>query len=469
MLDKILMGLTILLIPVELFLKNSAVPLILLFLMLCLGAYSVLSGRSFVYLLKILLFFKVYVEIYIRNLSYSNYIYSVIFLFLLILYAIYNIEKINLKRLKNNWYILVAYCFFLIFCVFTMLFGSHMVPISFGKQFSEFIRYFTIFTLLFMILSYFEPIIGLEKFILKTIVQLSVLPMFLGVLHFVLKKDLVFSAERNAFRVASIFAHPNTCGFFCVIIVSQILLYLKFKDRWYLHAYLGVVVFVLFVGTQTRNAMIVSLALIVYGWAVTWKRRMLIALGAVYVLIFMQSYWLPLIETVDSTDITKSSTALRDYVVQKVSENYPLRMYTGYGLGNMPVLVMNSVGGEELKAHNDYLKLSYEVGLLGTIFYCLIFLLALFKIAANCITTRNKYIGFSGKLCIVLILLLYLMMRYDNIVEQMILQYYLWSIIGVTIVLSSDKSINNTVYVENMKVQLPIPDSAEDANENSIS
>lgn len=452
MLDRFLIVTTISLIPIEFLFKQAFIALALLLVMALVGVYAVLTGRSLIYLLKVLLFFKVFTERFVATFSAVNYVYSVLFFFLLILFAIMNKEVYNKERVKNNLQIFAVFSIFIIMAFLTMQFGNSVVILPFARRLSAFLRYFTIFVLIFMIIAYMEPKIDLEMFVSKAVVLLSMLPIFLGLMHYVTHRDLVFSAERNAWRVASIFSHPNTFGFFCVIVVSQILVYLKYKDKWYIHLYLGVVMTVLVVGTQTRNAIAVALLLIIYGWAINWKRRMLLISGALYVLLFMQSYYMPLIESTKSDDITVSSTALREYVVQKVTDMYPIKYFIGYGLDTMSILVKNAVGGEELKAHNDYLKLTYETGLVSVIIYCLIYLTALLKIGANCITTLNKYILFSGKMCVFIILMLFLMMRYDNLIEQMILQYYIWTIIGTTIVLSSDRYLSNTIYANEIRV-----------------
>lgn len=70
-----------------------------------------------------------------------------------------------------------------------------------------------------------------------------------------------------------------------------------------------------------------------------------------------------------------SSTQTRMLLVEFGVEMFKQKMWTGYGIANFRDLKVSFLGGMELYAHNNYIELLVDIGLIGTLLYYSIYLI----------------------------------------------------------------------------------------------
>ncbi len=392
---------------------------------LFLGAFGL---KNFLFLLILL---RICVDAFHRNMSISlgqfNMISlpSVLGVLILVLGGFYLVtRKIDIHKFP----LVKPFGFFLLGCLLSLPFSQDLTPSLI--EITELLSFIVLYVLVVDTLRSERDV----KRMVKILVLSSFVPLSVGMVQVFSNFSLsLFSLEPH-FRVSSTLTHPNAYAFYLVmIIVLSTSLFLQEKaqaKRTCLFALIGLLLFSL-IFTYTRGAWI-GLVMAIFAMGVFKKRRLLIfAPLALYgvVLIF------PLIsqrfESILNPDLFRyDSLAWRLRLWGASFPHFLSRPIFGNGLGTFQY-VAYQIDDWFAAAHNDYLRMLVETGLIGFMGY-VILILSMFKLS---IKTRRKatdsfqeYVTL-GFLCF---LIAYAAMSVaDNLFNHGGIQWYFWAYAGV--------------------------------------
>lgn len=250
------------------------------------------------------------------------------------------------------------------------------------------------------------------KEMLLAVASSAVIPLLFGVLQIIGKTGI--STFDIHGRIFGTFAHPNVFAFF---VLTLLFLHIQFSgiqpiDFWKKNKMLSYVAYaflcVLLVFTYTRAALVGLCIFLVIIGILKFKKMLLALLVAVtgfYLIFFPLNDFLirktnyslqeiPLIARVTSRNEDADSFVWRRALIR---ENIPIirsRPYLGYGFGTFPKVweaerADSHFWDDSAEAHNDYLRLAVEIGLVGLLLYCIV-LLRLLYITAQPLWENKK-------------------------------------------------------------------------------
>lgn len=344
----------------------------------------------------------------------------------------------------NIWKIREIPLFWPIFIFVALSFSSLFYSIDGSESIREFVRIATIFLLYF----FAYKLIQNEKdwnLLLKFILISYIFPGIIAFIQLVSGKGL--PDEFGGFnRVYGTFEHPNPFAFYTFFVLGLIIaLILSQKkeivaklDKKKLWIMASPLIFLLF-ATYTRSAMACLLIFLFVLGILKYKK---ILLGTLFV--FLSAYFLSdvfqqrLLEmfTLDPYgSIVWRLRLWKDLI--PISLWHP---WFGYGTGTFNGLVEFYRGFDwgSLEAHNDYLKIFVEngiVGLLSYLFLILSLLFYLFKIFKKTVE-ENKTLALS---ILVITISLFIISFFDNILRTTALQWNFWILLGGWLKIASFK------------------------------
>ncbi|OPL12017.1 MAG: hypothetical protein AVO34_02045 [Firmicutes bacterium ML8_F2] len=304
----------------------------------------------------------------------------------------------------------------------------------------EFIRLAGIFLLYFLAYRFVEN--RKDWLLLLKIILISyLLPGFFALIQLIGRFGL--PDDFGSFnRIYGTFAHPNLFAFYSFFVLglslSLLIASLNKKEaeeplwknsEW--HIWLMIVFsLTLLFATYSRSALACLLIFILFIGILKYRKLLLAGLFlflAAYFFsdVFQQRFWEML--TLDPY----GSVVWRFRLWQDVIPASLWQPWFGYGLGSFPKLVEFYRGFKwgSLEAHNDYLKIFVENGVLGiTAYFWLIIALLykLFKIFREKIN-QDKTLGLG---ILVICLSLFVASFFDNILRTTALQWNLWILLA---------------------------------------
>jgi len=336
-----------------------------------------------------------------------------------------------IKNLKN---IYSTPLFYPISLFLILSFASIFYSIDPSNSIREFIRIITIFLLYFM--SY-QLIKNKKDFwlLIKIILMSYILPGIFALIQLVF--GLGLSDDFGGFkRIYGTFAHPNPFAFYTFFILGLALALTLSKIRFeisrsfiYSWSLIAVLTFILF-ATRTRSAIACFfIFILIFG---IFKYRQILLAG---VLLFFFAYFFSEIFQQRLWELVAldpySSVIWRFRLWRDI---FPISMWQpwlGYGTGTFTNLIEFYRGFRfgSLEAHNDYLKIFVENGILGliTYFWLIISLLFyLFKIFIKTID-QDKILTLG---VLVICISLFAASFFDNIFRETALQWNLWILLA---------------------------------------
>jgi O-antigen ligase len=250
--------------------------------------------------------------------------------------------------------------------------------------------------------------------------------------------------DMEDFRAQSTFAHPNIFAFYLVLLLG-LALYIRTSNavrvgrrlRTLITLYVPVLLFFLMM-TKTRSAWM-TCALMFSIYAIWFDRRFLLGLLFVPVIFVVDPSLTDRLtdltkgQTIESFDQLNESTRLNSYVWRKALWEaaiplIELKPLLGYGLESFKPSTPEFfalIGPEGIDAHNFYLQITFEMGLLG-----LFGLVWLFLVLLRFIVRGFRYDS-QGITVIVGIVLSYLLQSYvDNMHFYLSFNWYFWFVMG---------------------------------------
>lgn len=345
---------------------------------------------------------------------------------------IYNYSKLlELLKIPIISWILLILLMLLIYSGTSIIFSEYKI-----ESFKEIIRLISIYILFFnglIIINSEEKLSYLINFILIS----SVVP-FLFSLYQIITDD-----QRYESRIYGTFFHPNPFGFYLLILLA-LSTYLVFSNNICYQRYkkiapwLLIIIALLIFFTQTRSVWFASVLFILLismfkNYKVFFSAILLGCMLVVFQAIFEDT-------TLENriSDILYNpfnSLAWRLEIWQDAFNLAREKFILGHGL-NTAISKLEYLRGTEFgstELHNDYLKMFFELGVIGLFLYLLIFIL-LIRALLQPSVSHNKKIIF-GIFTVIILLVSF----FDNVIRVTAFQYLLWTILGGVIGSSLNK------------------------------
>ena len=201
----------------------------------------------------------------------------------------------------------------------------------------------------------------------------------------------------GSIKVTSTLAHPNTYGAYLVLVIFPLIMlsiYEKNKNKKILYILLSTLVFVNLLMTFSRNALLGFILGIVL-LALIYSIKLMFALGGFGILtLFIPSVFH---RVMDITSVAQNESRIKLWkTALMMIKEHPI---LGVGNGNFVTqydtyivkyrLDYNSY--TQYPAHNSYLKIQSELGLIGIISFLGIIITALFRVKAVYSSTKNDF------------------------------------------------------------------------------
>lgn len=254
-------------------------------------------------------------------------------------------------------------------------------------------------------------------------------------------------------RIAGTFGHPNVLGYFLLIIIALIVyLYFENPARKPLYKTLlityGVLLGVLLLSTYTRGAWI-GISLLLLGVSIiryTKKTLIISAIAIPIMAISAFSYtWVQTNIIYDLTPLEDISVISRvvglfngdpsDSIIWRQimwSDMYNkalTRPIIGFGAGTIEIIVeeVRGVSLGALEAHNDYIKILVEMGVIGLFSYITFILALLYSLLIRIQSKQDTLF----LIMTFLVLAIYLSSIWDNLLRQTAVMWIFFGLLGV--------------------------------------
>ncbi len=319
----------------------------------------------------------------------------------------------------------------------------------------ELFRIMGVFFLFFVAASVFKTD-GKNDQLIKAIFLSLILPIVFAVFQFISNTGLSFGDVSN--RVYGTFGHPNVLAFYLVFSIGIILAQSLSGDKKKvinITNLLLLVLFLLLLLTYTRGAWLGLLVIILIFGLLKYKKALIISLAAIILLLFMAPTLnrlafthlnidfqrVPVIKRITEFDSEDSSIDWRLKLWGEMKTKFNQKPLLGYGLGTFPIIREQQTRYffQGTEAHNDYLRLAIETGLLGFLSYFIILLILLYKSFKIYWEKRNdRYsalaIGFLS-----LTVSMIIMSFFDNLLQATSVMWLFWIIAAANLRILSSK------------------------------
>ena len=274
---------------------------------------------------------------------------------------------------------------------------------------------------------------------IKLILWSSVVPAIYGVIQFALGEG--YFVPDSGLRLNSTFSHPNVFAFYLTLIISLMFYVLKggtFKVSTFLRIvfvlYL-LVLMVLLVQTKTRSAWIACFALF-FGYGLFFERRYLVYLlvGGACSLFIPEIGDRILDLTQGGSEVISSRSTLNSFAwrvllwTSALDSMEVLHYLQGYGLEAFyhdSTTFFSESGGTNWGAHNVYVEIFYDLGLLGLASFVWMY--------GRLLGTLKSMIRFDklGAFTLMFVIVEYLVVcASDNMLHYLSFNWYLWFLYG---------------------------------------
>lgn len=249
--------------------------------------------------------------------------------------------------------------------------------------------------------------------LLKTIILSAIVPIMFGVYQIILGQGISTFGING--RIYGTFAHPNVFAFF---ILFLLFLHIQFSSIsptqfWEKNKNLRTTIYLflifLILMTYTRVAL-VGLAVFLLIIGVLKYRKMLagviISVIIASAIFFPLGLWLKtntnynlqkigLVERLTTRDEDADSIAWRQALIRESIPIIASKPILGYGYGTFPLVWEENRGpwhdwDDSAEAHNDYLRLSLEIGLIGLLLYLILLSILFFQSGKSALNKKQQ-------------------------------------------------------------------------------
>jgi len=346
-------------------------------------------------------------------------------------------EKINLRKTP----LLLAWALFIGFSILSLIYSVDKL-----ESLKIIIRLINFCLLYIIAYYYFTKYKNKKGLYIKTLLIVYLIPVLYGLWQALTQSNFIGFEDYN--RLNSTYFHPNAFAFnlfFLFVILFTLILKTKnFPLKKYLKLYL-ILVFSLILLTLTRSVWI-GLGIFILALFLIYGRKYLLKIILVFlvlcfVFLVLNNYtslkyynWdnIAIIRRIHTSTYLLSSWEWRVKMWQEMSAYISQSPIIGHGINTYRYLREKQIYNplESTYAHNDYLKILIELGIIGLLLYLNLIFQALKKIWQKYKDNQQaKYlISFLG------ILILFLIGGVDNILRSTALQWMLWTYMAYLLV-----------------------------------
>ncbi len=315
--------------------------------------------------------------------------------------------------------------------------------------------------LLFFYLTYFfikEKYFS-KKELLLSILFSAILPIILGLYQII--AGIGITTFSISGRIYGSFVHPNIFAFFVLFLLFLHYYYSEIEpiDFWenknWLKYFTYIFLLILIFFTYTRAALIGLLVFILVNSFFKSKKiffTILLIIPLLYLIFFSFNNWQ---KNYTSYDLRENNFVARlttrdddadsiSWRLSLIEETTPIIMkkaILGYGYGTFPIVWEENRGNkhtwdDSAEAHNDYLRILLENGLIGFTFYIILLLSLLYK--ASKINKKEQKIFICSW-----VIVFFVLSMSDNMLHHTALMWLMWSCFALFFVyFSEDTEIN---------------------------
>jgi O-antigen ligase len=332
------------------------------------------------------------------------------------------------EKIKANA-IIIAWIAFIISMLISL-------PLSMNaaSSFEEVIRLTSIFLIFLTAFTLTENNKDLSKLI-KVLIASAVIPSAMAVWQYFTKTGLTIPLEGVYNRVYGTFAHPNLLAFYLLMAITLCFLIFLSSDKKKVSILifgLLAMFFLITLGfTYTRSAWLGLLLVVLLLGVSRYRLFLVVSLGVILISFFSVEAINQRIHAFTSNDPGNSI----NWRIGLWKDGASYAMYkpiTGYGAGTSKELILKKRGPEagSSDAHNDYLRVMLEAGVIGLLAYCsllLALLKSVFDLYKQQVRPRLKSLNFA---CLAMLVGFAIISFGDNILANTALQWALWSLVG---------------------------------------
>jgi O-antigen ligase len=256
-------------------------------------------------------------------------------------------------------------------------------------------------------------------------------------------------------RIAGTFGHPNVLGYFLLIIIA-LMVYIFFENSIKQPLYkvifvgYGILLAILLIATYTRGAWI-GLALLLIGVSLIRYTKKTLIMGSIITPIIVigvagyiwveQNSWYNLTPLEDVPVIARvvglfngdpSDSIIWRQVMWADMYNKGLsRPWTGFGTGTIETIVeeVRGVSLGALEAHNDYIKIFVEMGVVGLVVYILFIIGIVYSLLIRIQSRKDTLL----LIMTFLVFAIYLSSIWDNLLRQTAVMWIFFGLLGMVI------------------------------------
>ncbi len=283
---------------------------------------------------------------------------------------------------------------------------------------------------------------------LKSMTITAAVPISVATYQLITRTGMTIEEISN--RIYGTFTHPNVLAAFAlVMLIVLVNEFLKTKKenrkKLNLLKFFSVILLLVIAFTYTRIAWIGTAFLFIVLGLVYYRKILLYTLGAI-VLFFTLFYPInkyltshyslnlqtnSLIARLTSRNPDSDSVSWRTGIIMKTLPLIRKKYLAGYGYGTFPRVWddnkdLQNIWDNTSEAHNDYIRIALESGIVGLILFLTIFTSLLYKQIGITFKTHFKNIVFLTSIFIYLILSLS-----DNMLHHTPVIWWLWAVWGV--------------------------------------
>ncbi len=279
-----------------------------------------------------------------------------------------------------------------------------------------------------------------KKDFLKALVAASVVPLLVGVYQFFSKTGLDIDGVTN--RIYGTFAHPNILATYALLALMVLVNESWLAKTW--SKWLGLFLLTIIALTYTRIAWVGLAVLFIIISLVYYRKILIYVLAGValfYALFYPFNAYLTsnynfdlqsfsLISRLTARNEDSDSIKWRADVANKVLPLFEKKPIFGYGYGSFPKVWddnkdVTNIWDTTSEAHDDYIKVAFESGIIGLILFLSIFINLFYNQISFAVKNKWTNIVFIASIAIYLILSLS-----DNMLHHTPMIWWLWAVWG---------------------------------------
>lgn len=285
-----------------------------------------------------------------------------------------------------------------------------------------------------------------KKDFLKALIAASVIPLLAATYQFLSRTGMDIDGVAN--RIYGTFAHPNILATFVLLLITVMInkffITKNFKDTDAWPKLVCIFLLGIIALTYTRIAWIGAAVFFLVVGMIYYKKKLLYLLAGIalfFVLFYPFNNYLTttyninlqsisLISRLTARNEDSDSVKWRTDLANKVLPLFAKKPILGYGYGSFPKVWddnkdIANIWDNTSEAHNDYIKVAFESGIIGLILFLSIFINLLYNQISFAVKNKWTNIAFIASIVVYLILGLS-----DNMLHHTPMIWWLWAVWG---------------------------------------